>query len=81
VIHHGEKKYFAVRRGENTRQTRYFTVRFGSGARQSFFLKMMFHFFRSVVEKKNTLPCVVKKTHGKQDLCRVFYFGRTTKFY
>jgi hypothetical protein len=52
VIHHGEKKYFAVRRGENTRQTRYFTVRFGSGARQSFFLKMMFHFFRSVVEKK-----------------------------
>jgi hypothetical protein len=23
----------------------------------------------------------VEKTQGKQDLCRVFYFGRTTKFF
>jgi hypothetical protein len=30
-------------------------------------------------EGKNTLPCVVKKTYGKQYVCRAFYFRRTAK--
>jgi hypothetical protein len=34
-----------------------------------------------VEEKKNTLSCVVEKTHDKQDLCCAFYFRRTAKFF
>jgi hypothetical protein len=55
-----------------------FVVRFLSGARQSFFFKMMLHLF-GVWERKKSLPCVVEKTHDKQDLCRAFSFGHTTK--
>jgi hypothetical protein len=57
---------------------RYFAMRFGSGARQSFFKKTIFH-FSEVWERDKTLPCVVEKTHGKEALCRAFYFGHTTK--
>jgi hypothetical protein len=52
VIHHEEKKYFAVRRGENTRQTRYFAARFIFDARQN-------------ARQRASLPCARYKTHGK----------------
>jgi hypothetical protein len=35
------------------------------------------------MKERQTHGIVVRlgKTHGKQDLCRAFYFGRTTKFF
>jgi hypothetical protein len=34
-----------------------------------------------VEEKKILCRASWRKTHGKQDLCRVFYFGRMAKFF
>jgi hypothetical protein len=44
------------------------------------FLKNDVSFFSECGGEKNTLPCVVKKTHGKQDLCRVFISGARQSF-
>jgi hypothetical protein len=69
-----ERKKFAVRRGENTRQTRSLLCVFFRAHGKVFFKKMMLHLV-GVWERKKNLPCVVEKTHIKHDLCRAFSLG------
>jgi hypothetical protein len=40
-----------------------------------FLKKTIFGFSGSVIGEKNTLPCAVDKTHGKQNLCRAFFLA------